>query len=516
MAYDTTQLQLGLRSSSRTNGTYGKWGMDVGPRDMATVPSKIDWPLIIGHVKNVQPQLYMCNVLSDDGRNIPNVSWASPVFSAGTGSGMYAVPEEDARVLVGKFFNGIWYIVGYIPQIADYEGNQSVNGRRDLQHGDMAMSTTGGALLEMKNNAEYIKLKTGAMEILMETASNRINMFSHRFRILNKAGFIDMTADPNGYTKTTMFFRKKIDDPNNFVKIEMGHLGQRSDRAYGATQDDPPPEIIFHCDICNKIRITADTEGELKIYAHRIRILAEETIYTGCNGSIVDGAVSMIDHRKKEVEILDHPMDFEFEEMSKQIPGDVGSQLSSPPATATPPPRPLAGKYKAAAESSIDPAELNTPAPVTGTAPVNCQTLAEGVTRRGIKYKDGKITLRDKDGNVLGTYAYRNGGGTNEPPQGHAIPAGSYTVYRGEESDEPDFSVTENGDTFGYKFYIPDFYQEDLGRERKYIRIHPDAGWPGTNGCIGIKGGPAVQRQFYAHMSQVLRENGGKCTLDFN
>jgi hypothetical protein len=65
----------------------------------------------------------------------------------------------------------------------------------------------------------------------------------------------------------------------------------------------------------------------------------------------------------------------------------------------------------------------------------------------------------------------------------------------------------------GYSFALNDAYDPRVRARRTLLRIHPDGGVEGTEGCIGIVGGAAVQRQFVADMRAQLARGGGSFAL---
>lgn len=111
----------------------------------------------------------------------------------------------------------------------------------------------------------------------------------------------------------------------------------------------------------------------------------------------------------------------------------------------------------------------------------------------------GQITV---NGN---TYDFRSGGFGRG-----SLPKGTYTVTRHLDSRN-DRSMSVGG--VGYSFAVSDKYDSRVGATRSLLRIHPDGGSAGTEGCIGIVGNAATQRQFRADMLAELRRNGGSYTL---
>lgn len=142
--------------------------------------------------------------------------------------------------------------------------------------------------------------------------------------------------------------------------------------------------------------------------------------------------------------------------------------------TSTPPPRSSAGNLSA----SID------------------RTTKVGQRDQMI---EGRITVNGH------TYQYRSGG----HGRGN-LPAGSYTVTPHMWSRNTPGMVVGG---VGYSFALSDKYDSRVGGTRSLLRIHPDGGSAGTQGCIGIVGDAATQRRFLEDMRAELNRNGGSFTL---
>lgn len=111
----------------------------------------------------------------------------------------------------------------------------------------------------------------------------------------------------------------------------------------------------------------------------------------------------------------------------------------------------------------------------------------------------GRITI---NGN---SYTFRSGGHGRG-----SLPPGSYTVTPHLWSRR-DRSMSVDG--VGYSFALSDKYDSRVRGNRSLLRIHPDGGGAGTEGCVGIVGGGDVQRRFREDMRAELRRNGGRFTL---
>ncbi len=130
-----------------------------------------------------------------------------------------------------------------------------------------------------------------------------------------------------------------------------------------------------------------------------------------------------------------------------------------------------------------------------GTAQINRTTNA-GARNQMVS---GTITVNGR------SYDFRSGGFGRG-----SLPKGTYNVTRHLDSRN-DRSMSVGG--VGYSFAVSDKFDSRVGDTRSLLRIHPDGGSAGTEGCIGIVGNAETQRQFRADMLAELRRNGGRYTL---
>lgn len=140
------------------------------------------------------------------------------------------------------------------------------------------------------------------------------------------------------------------------------------------------------------------------------------------------------------------------------------------------------------------------PSPPTGS-PANLTAQFESTSRSGQtrQMMTGRITINNH------TYDFRSGG----HGRGY-LPTGTYSVtpHRWDRS-ESGFSV----DGVGFSFAVSDAYDSRVGDTRTLLRIHPDGGSPGTNGCIGIVGSAAVQRRFREDMRSEFNRANNQVSL---
>ncbi len=146
--------------------------------------------------------------------------------------------------------------------------------------------------------------------------------------------------------------------------------------------------------------------------------------------------------------------------------------------------------------------ELNGGSGASRPAPGNMVAQFEETSRSGQTRQmvSGRITVNNR------TYSFRSGG----HGRGN-LPPGSYTVTPHLwERSETGFSV----DGVGYSFALSDAFDSRVGDTRTLLRIHPDGGVAGTNGCIGIVGNGATQRAFREDMRAELNRGNNRSTLN--
>ncbi|MCU0701211.1 MAG: peptidoglycan-binding protein [Myxococcaceae bacterium] len=133
---------------------------------------------------------------------------------------------------------------------------------------------------------------------------------------------------------------------------------------------------------------------------------------------------------------------------------------------------------------------------VNGEARIANQPRGPGMAR-------GTITV---NGN---TYQFNSGSSRL-----FSTPQGTYrvTAHRNSRNDA---GFVRDGVGFSFKMEDPrrpgsdKFYDPRAGRDRQYLRIHPDGGATGTAGCLGIVGDAATLRRFRADMNAELARNNG-------
>jgi hypothetical protein len=123
------------------------------------------------------------------------------------------------------------------------------------------------------------------------------------------------------------------------------------------------------------------------------------------------------------------------------------------------------------------------------------------ITNKGARNQmtTGKVTVNGH------TYTYRSGG----HGKGN-LPNGDYKVTPHMWSRNTPGMVV---DGVGFSFALSDKYDPRVGATRTLLRIHPDGGSAGTNGCMGIVGNGATQKQFREDMRAELARHGGSFTL---
>lgn len=139
--------------------------------------------------------------------------------------------------------------------------------------------------------------------------------------------------------------------------------------------------------------------------------------------------------------------------------------------------------------------------PVQTGSPPNRSAWFETVSRAGQtrQMMSGRITINHQ------TYDFRSGG----HGRGN-LPPGDYTVTPHLwDRSETGFSVGG----VGFSFALSDAYDSRVGATRTLLRIHPDGGVAGTQGCIGIVGDAATQRRFREDMRAEFGRSNNRFTL---
>lgn len=148
----------------------------------------------------------------------------------------------------------------------------------------------------------------------------------------------------------------------------------------------------------------------------------------------------------------------------------------------------------------------------TNTDPAPRGNGVDGVARmdsvrNGRGLATGSITVNGH------TYQFNSGGSSK-----FSTPTGTYRVVAHRNS-RSDAGFTRDGVGFSFRMEDPRrpgsdrFYDPRAGRDRSYLRIHPDGGARGTSGCLGIVGDAATLRRFRDDMNAELRRNNGVYTL---
>ncbi|MCA3012786.1 MAG: peptidoglycan-binding protein [Myxococcaceae bacterium] len=151
-------------------------------------------------------------------------------------------------------------------------------------------------------------------------------------------------------------------------------------------------------------------------------------------------------------------------------------------------------------------------APATSANPTlgtRNKTASLGKMGRNFSTTGGTITI---NGN---TYRFNSGGSANRDRRwasSPSLPPGQYRIS-GNMPLKAHQQRTMTVGGVGYKYGMSDKFDPRVGQPRTALRIHPDGGRPGTQGCIGIVGDRNVQQRFQRDMDAELRRNGGSFTL---
>jgi len=141
--------------------------------------------------------------------------------------------------------------------------------------------------------------------------------------------------------------------------------------------------------------------------------------------------------------------------------------------------------------------------PVVGPAAPGADGTAQGRVTRNAggrrQLVEGQVTVNGH------TYNFRTGGHGRG-----SLPEGTYTITPHMHS-RSDRSMSVGG--LGSSFAMSDKFDPRVNATGRLLRIHPDGGAAGTEGCLGIVGNAETQRQFRADMEAEIRRNGGRYQL---
>lgn len=155
-------------------------------------------------------------------------------------------------------------------------------------------------------------------------------------------------------------------------------------------------------------------------------------------------------------------------------------------------------------DSRVDPGGKTIGALIRGAnsgAPPNLTAVYERTRFEGLhrQMKIGRITVNST------TFFFTCGG----HGRGN-IPTGKYEVT---EHRQTRGGKSYSTDGIGYSFALNDVWDKravnpktkKIGDTRSLLRIHPDGGTTGTNGCIGILGGAQTQKAFRSNMNLEIK-----------
>jgi peptidoglycan hydrolase-like protein with peptidoglycan-binding domain len=166
------------------------------------------------------------------------------------------------------------------------------------------------------------------------------------------------------------------------------------------------------------------------------------------------------------------------------------------------------GKAKPASGKPAATAAVDAP---KGPAGMN-KTATLGKLGPNHSYTGGKITVNGR------TYTFNSGGSPNAQKgwaHSPSLPPGSYKITGKMEMTKKQRTGSMQVRGVAYKYGVSNKKDPRVGGiVRDGLRIHPDGMSPGTQGCIGIVGGPSVQQQFQKDMQAELNRGGGNFTLN--
>lgn len=248
------------------------WGRYNNMYSILESKATTNWPIREGTVLSVNREDYTCTVRSG-GSTFSKVRCCAPWFNCTNGKGVTVHPESGSWVLIAKAESSAWFILGFIPMINVVDENYK-NSKPDLNEGDIDLSTDTGNFIRITKTDQTIWLfNSPACQVIMTSMNNKISVLTQQLFIENRAGAIwmisdrceDPVEDPETGelldrpvdTLTTGFFKMNTADFEHFVKFDIGKV---------SLSNEVPDNVIAALNICNKLSITVDTDGNVTFY----------------------------------------------------------------------------------------------------------------------------------------------------------------------------------------------------------------------------------------------------------
>ena len=260
---------------SNINATWGRYNNMYSPPDLRTSQT---WPVRTAVIKSVNWSDYTCTITDSDAANQDDVVCLSPWFNYSHGHGINFCPESGSKALITKGPGLKWFILGFIAEEQLKKSNDEndtyyKDNKPDMTEGDIHISTEAGNFIFLQKSTHAIRLEnTPACFIDMQSGSNYIHIGCQNILLQTKAGMITMMSDEpelienkEGQTRarpvdvcTSGFFRSNVSDYKNFVKVDIGKVKLNNSSV--------PDNTIVAVNICDKVGIIIDTDGNIKTY----------------------------------------------------------------------------------------------------------------------------------------------------------------------------------------------------------------------------------------------------------
>jgi len=241
-------------------------------------------PLAIheGVIIVTNPLTYTARVRLPGGRIADDVPWLSP-YSFLNGNGMYAMPQNNACVLVAEYGFCQFAILGFIAHPTNEESGDRTVNRRRVGMGDICIQASDQCYFLMRRVAEHITAQASAKcYVQLNSANNTININTQRARFTTDTADLIMDSDPKTFNATTSWvFRDATTPKANILFVKIGFHVTEDEEAQAAGIDKSIFSLI--------VRETESSGDDI------LTSVAKFKFIVGVNGRILCSAESIME-----------------------------------------------------------------------------------------------------------------------------------------------------------------------------------------------------------------------------
>ena len=242
-----------------------------------------------GTIIVTNPLTYTAKVRLPGGRIADDVPWLSP-YSFLNGNGMYAMPQNNADVLVAEYGYCQFAILGFmshpdgLPDSTNKTtGDDRTVNKRRIGMGDICIQASDQCYFLMRRVAEHIALQASPKCYLhLNNANNTININSQRARVTTDAADLIMDSDAKTLNTTTSWiFRDSSTEKSNILFVKIGFHNTEDSEALEAGIDKSIFSLI--------VRETESSDDDILTSVPKFKFIV------GVNGRILCSAESIME-----------------------------------------------------------------------------------------------------------------------------------------------------------------------------------------------------------------------------